>query len=244
MPRPTAPPPSATPYTNAEKNTKNEPTVAAEVVGGMSQGQTLYIRRVERTCPHKFSLCINGLVIIACTGLLIGQIWGLAMKTLGLMEVVMRSYLVAISGMIVLNELEVAAVLSRSPILQKYTWRGIFYSFIGTLGTLLNDIGNDDYYNNWNRYRNNYKNNNGYVTFMIPTLEHGLEIFIGVSATILFFMGCLYIILGVTFVQGKVERDIDEYRERLQLAEATLAGHQDVIRRRVGGRLGEEIGLA
>mmetsp|Transcript_22941 Transcript_22941/g.28919 ORF Transcript_22941/g.28919 Transcript_22941/m.28919 type:complete len:248 (+) Transcript_22941:135-878(+) len=247
MPQPTAP--SITPYKNADakanKDAKNEQlTVAAEVVGGMSQGQTLYIRRVDRTCPHKFALCINAIVCIAAVGLLIGQVWGLAMKTLGLMEVVMRSYLIAIGGMIVLNELEVAAVLSRSPILQKYTWRGMFYSFIGTLGTLLNDIGNDDYYNNWNRYKNNYNNNNGYVTFMIPSLEHGLEIFIGVSGTILFFMGCIYIIMGLLWVQGKIEKDIDEYRERLNLAEAALAGEQDVIRRRFGGRLGEEIGLA
>lgn len=244
MPRPTAPPPTATPYKNAEKDTKNEPTIAAEVVNNMTQGQTLYIRSVDRTCPHKFALCINAIVIIAATGLLIGQIWGLAMKTLGLMEVVMRSYLTAISGMIILNEMEVAAVLSRSPILQKYTWRGLFYSFIGTLGTLLNDVGNDDYYNNWNRYKNNYNNNNGYVTFQIPSLEHALEIFIGVSGSILFIFGCFYIVMGLMWVQNKIEKDIGEYRERLNLAEAALAGEPDVIRRRFGGRLGEEIGLA
>ena len=58
-------------------------------------------------------------------------------------------------------------------------------------------------------------------------------------------MGCLYVVLGLlVYPQKKIERDIDQYRERLHLAEAALAGEQDVIRRRFGGRLGEEVGLA
>ena len=79
---------------------------------------------------------------------------------------------------------------------------------------------------------------------MIPSVEHGLEIFIGITSRLLFVMGCMYIVMGLLWVQGKIERDIEAYRERLQLAEAALAGEQDVIRRRFGGRLGEEIGLA
>ena len=235
-------PSPSTPYT---QQTSDGTSVAAEVVNGMTHGQTLYVRKVERSCSHKFALCINVLVIIAAVGLVIGQIWGLAIKSLGLMEVVMRSYLIAIGGMIMMNEMEASSVLSKSPILQKFFWRGVFYSFIGTLGTLLNDIGNDDYYNNWNKYKNGYNNNNGYVTFMVPSLEHALEIFIGVSATILFIMGCTYVVLGfMVYPQKKIERDIDQYRERLHLAEAALSGEQDVIRRRFGGRLGEEVGLA
>ncbi len=237
---PTAP---STPYTQASST--GEPSITAEVVGGMAQGQTLFVRKVERSCTHKLALCMNIIVIIGSTGLIIGQIWGMALKSLGLMEVVMRSYLIAIGGMIIMNELETSTVLSNSPILQKFFWRGIFYSFIGTLGTLLNDIGNDDYYNNWNRYKNGYNNNDGYVTFMVPSLEHALEIFIGISSRMIFVLGCLYIVLGLlVYPQKKIDRDIDLYRERLNLAEAALSGEQDVIRRRFGGRLGEEVGLA
>ena len=237
--------PSETPYTKqSDSKNNNEPTITAEVVNGVTQGQTLYIRKVERTCAHKFSLVVNAIVIISAIGIAIGQIWGMAMKNLGLMEVVMRCYLVAISGMLILNELESVSILSHSPILQKYFWRGVSYTFIGTLGTLLNDVGNDDYYNNWNRYQNNYNNNNGYVTFMIPSLEHALELFIGITSRVLFCMGCVYCVMGLLWVQNKIERDIDEFRDRLHLSEAALAGEQDVIRRRFGGRLGEEIGLA
>lgn len=243
MPQPSAP--SSTPYTQAKENTSSfEPTVTAEVINGINQGQTLYIRQVERSCSHKFSLFINALVCIGAIGLAAGQIWGMAIKNLGLMEVVMRTYLVAISGLIIMNELELSAVLSRSPILQKYSWRGIFYTFIGTLGTLLNDVGNDDYYNNWNRYNGNYNNNGGYVTFMIPSLEHALEFFIGAASRLIFLMGGVYFVMGLMFIQNRIERDIDAYREKLKESEAALAGEQDVIRRRFGGRLGEEVGLA
>jgi hypothetical protein len=237
--------PSETPYTKqSDSKNNNEPTITAEVVNGVTQGQTLYIRQVERTCAHKFSLFLNAIVIISAVGIAIGQIWGMAMKNLGLMEVVMRCYLVAISGMLILNELESVSVLTHSPILQKYFWRGLGYTFIGTLSTLLNDVGNDDYYNNWNRYKNNYNNNNGYVTFMVPSLENALELFIGITSRVLFCAGCVYCVMGLLWVQNKIEKDIDEFRDRLHLAEAALAGEQDVIRRRFGGRLGEEIGLA
>lgn len=234
-----------TPYTQASPTGTAPPSVAAEVVNGLANGQTLYVRRVDRSCSHKFALFINAIVTVSSVGLVIGQVWGMAIKSLGLMEIVMRSYLMAIGGMIIMNEMEASSVLSKSPILQKYFWRGIFYTFIGTLGTLLNDIGNDDYYNNWNRYKNGYNNNNGYVTFMVPSLEHALEIFIGVTSRTLFVMGCLYIVMGLmVYPQKKIERDISLYRERLNLAEAALAGEQDVIRRRFGGRLGEEVGFA
>lgn len=168
----------------------------------------------------------------------------MAVKNVGVLEAIMRTYLIAVSGVIVLNELEASSLLTRSPVLQKFTWRGFFYTFIGSLGALLNDIGNDDYYNHWNRYKNRYQNNGGYVTFTIPTLEHFVEIFIEFTSIILFLMGCLYILMGVLWVQGKIEREIDGYRERLNFSEQAMAGEQDVMRRRFGGRLGEEVGLA
>eukprot|EP00557_Chaetoceros_sp_GSL56_P007436 CAMPEP_0176495040 /NCGR_PEP_ID=MMETSP0200_2-20121128/10437_1 /TAXON_ID=947934 /ORGANISM="Chaetoceros sp., Strain GSL56" /LENGTH=167 /DNA_ID=CAMNT_0017892877 /DNA_START=434 /DNA_END=937 /DNA_ORIENTATION=+ len=161
------------------------------------------------------------------------------------METLLRTYLVAVAGMIVLNELESVTVLQNSPILYKYPYRGLFYTFIGSLGTLLNDLGNDDYINNWNRnrYQNNY-NNNGYVTFKIPTLEHSIEIFISVTSRLLFGMGCIYFVSGFCFLQKKIERDVEAYRHRLRLQINDFGGEHDVLQRRMGGRLSEEFGIA
>ena len=149
--------------------------------------------------------------------------------------------------LIILNELETTTLLQNSPILRNYPWRGIFYTFIGSLGTLLNDLGNDDYINNWNRNRyNNYNgNNSGYVTFQIPSLEHAVEIFIGVTSRLLFVMGCVYFVMGCMFLQKKVERDVEAFRHRLALCNHDFGGHQDVLQRRGQGlgRLSEEIGL-
>lgn len=184
------------------------------------------------------------------------------------LETLLRSYMIGISGMIVLNEIESVTLLKSSPILYKYPWRGVFCkyhdsfhipfygvtcipnifsdTFFGALGTLLNDIGNDDYVNNWNRYsynNNNYNNNSGYVTFQIPSLEHFIEIFIGVTSRLLFFMGCVYFLMGILFLQSKVERDVEEFRHRLRMTNESFGNHQDVMQRRVGGRLAEEIGM-
>lgn len=220
-------------------------SIAAEVVGAAAEGQTIYFRAVYRTGLHKLSLVTNFLVIIAAIGLAIGQIWGMAIKNLVIMEIIMRSYLIGISGLIVLNELEVTTILKNSPILYTYVWRGLFYTFIGALGTLCNDLGNDNYRNNWNNnYNNNNYNNNGggYVTFVIPSLERGIEIFIGFTARLLFAMGCLYFIYGCLMLQKKVERDVEAFRHRLELSEKDF-GHQDVLRSKIGGRLAEEVGM-
>lgn len=237
---------------NSGNNNAADQSLAAELVESAASGQTFYIRAVERTFLHRYCLFVNFLVIVAAFGLAIGQVWGIAIKNMNMMETVMRAYLIAISGMIILNECEVASLLQNSPILYKYPWRGLFYTFMGALGTLLNDLGNDDYTNNWNRNRYNYQNgtynngssNTGYVTFQIPSLEHGVEMFLGATSRLLFAMGVVYFLMGMCFMQKKAERDIEAYRHRLRLTEKNFGGHQDVVRRRVGGRIGEELGIA
>lgn len=229
------PPPTATPYQSA----------TAEFVEAAAQGQTVYIRAVYRTMLHRFALFVNTLTILGALGLAIGQLWGMAIKNMVLMETIMRSYLMAVAGMVICNELEISSMLKASPIINRYPWRGIFYTFLGSLGTLLNDLGNDDYINNWNRnYNNNYNNNNsGYVTFQIPSLEHAVEIFIGVTSRLLFCMGCVYFVMGLMFLQNKIERDIEAFRHRLALCEKNFGGDKDVLQKRFGGRLAEEIGM-
>ncbi|GFH50884.1 hypothetical protein CTEN210_07360 [Chaetoceros tenuissimus] len=226
---------SSTPYSS----------MTSELVGSVAEGQTIYIRAVYRTFLHRFSLFVNFFVILSAFGIAVGQIWGMAIKHTVFLETLLRSYMIGISGMIVLNEIESVTLLKSSPILYKYPWRGVFYTFFGALGTLLNDIGNDDYVNNWNRYKyNNYNNNSsGYVTFQIPSLEHFIEIFIGVTSRLLFFMGCVYFLMGILFLQSKVNRDVEEFRHRLRMCNESFGNHQDVMQRRVGGRLAEEIGM-
>lgn len=229
------PQPNATPYQSA----------TAEFIGAAAEGQTIYIRAVHRTLLHRFSLFIATLTIIGAVGLALGQLWGMMIKNMVLMETIMRSYLMAVAGMVICNELEISSVLKASPIIQRYPWRGIFYTFLGSLGTLLNDLGNDDYINNWNRNYNRNKNyyNGGYVTFSIPSLEHAVEIFIGVTSRLLFCMGCIYFVMGLMFLQNKIERDVEAFRHRLRLADKSFGGHKDVLQRRVGGRLAEEMGM-
>lgn len=45
------------------------------------------------------------------------------------LETLLRSYMIGISGMIVLNEIESVTLLKSSPILYKYPWRGVFCKY-------------------------------------------------------------------------------------------------------------------
>ena len=56
-------------------------------------------------------------------------------------------------------------------------------------------------------------------------------------------MGCVYFLMGILFLQSKVERDVEEFRHRLRMCNESFGNHQDVMQRRVGGRLAEEIGM-
>ena len=49
--------------------------------------------------------------------------------------------------------------------------------------------------------------------------------------------------MGILFLQSKVERDVEEFRHRLRMCNESFGNHQDVMQRRVGGRLAEEIGM-
>ena len=73
--------PSATPYQSA----------TAEFLEAAAQGQTLYIRAVYRTMLHRVSLFVNALTIFSAIGLAVGQIWGMAIKNLVIMETGERS---------------------------------------------------------------------------------------------------------------------------------------------------------
>jgi hypothetical protein len=229
-------PPEA-PY--AKSNTEN---ITADVVNAASQGQTLYIRQITRTFLHKWSLFVNALVILSCINLAIGQVLALFLKFNSIMEIVVRAYTIMICLMISMNELAVESVLQRSPILQLFHWRGLFYTFIGSLADMMSDVGMD----NRNRYNYNYNNNynnDGYWTFQVPSYESAVEWYISFDAWFLFSAGCLYFVMGGFFLQRYIDRDIDEYRRRLQVSDAELAGHQDVLQSRVGGRFAEEVGM-
>ena len=107
---------SSTPYSS----------MTSELVGSVAEGQTIYIRAVYRTFLHRFSLFVNFFVILSAFGIAVGQIWGMAIKHTVFLETLLRSYMIGISGMIVLNEIESVTLLKSSPILYKYPWRGVF----------------------------------------------------------------------------------------------------------------------
>lgn len=130
----------------------------------------------------------------------------------------MRCYIITISFMIIFNELEWTSVLRDSPVVQRYGGRGLCYTFVGVLGDTMHDIGND-----YNDVTYSYTNEEGYVTIAVPTFETFAEVFIRVAAISLFVGGVIYILMGMMLLQGKVNRDVEEYHRRLDIANTANA---------------------
>jgi len=177
--------------------------------------QSFYIKTVKRRPLHKIILLFNFIIMCSSFNLALGQIFGLFLKELVVRETLMRCYIIAISSLVVCNELEWSNVLRDSAILQKYTWRGLFYTFIATVGDTGNDIGDDRGDTNYS-----YTNEDGYVVIAVPTFETFAEVFIKIASLSLFIGGVLYFLMGLMFLQGKVEKDVEEYHRRLNIANA------------------------
>ena len=142
---------SSAPEIEAPYAKSNAEALTADVVTAAAQGQTIYVRQITRTFLHKWSIFVNAIVILSCINLAIGQVLALFLKFHGIMEVFVRAYTIAISLMICMNELAIESVLHRSPILQLFHWRGLFYTFIGSLADMMSDVGMD----NRNQYNYN-----------------------------------------------------------------------------------------
>eukprot|EP00555_Chaetoceros_dichaeta_P005609 CAMPEP_0198257206 /NCGR_PEP_ID=MMETSP1447-20131203/6933_1 /TAXON_ID=420782 /ORGANISM="Chaetoceros dichaeta, Strain CCMP1751" /LENGTH=219 /DNA_ID=CAMNT_0043944039 /DNA_START=45 /DNA_END=704 /DNA_ORIENTATION=+ len=202
--------------THYEKHDEPSPSapIRATMIAKPDRGEqrSFYVKTVKRRPLHLIILGLNFIVMCSAFNLALGQVFGIFLKELALRETLVRCYLIVVSGMIICNELEWMSVLKDSPILQKYSWRGIMYTFVAVVGDTLHDVGDDQSMNY------SYTNEDGYVVIAVPTFETFAEVFIRVASISLFVTGALYFIMGVTFLQGKVEGDIEEYYRRSDIA--------------------------
>lgn len=201
-----------TPYEKHDEPSPSAP-IRATIAKPAGEQRSFYVKTVKRRPFHIIILGLNFIVMCSAFNLGLGQVFGIFLKELALRETLVRCYLIIVSGMIICNELEWMSVLKDSPILQRYSWRGIMYTFVAVVGDTLHDVGDDQQQTSYS-----YTNEDGYVVIAVPTFETFAEVFIRVASISLFVTGAIYFIMGVTFLQGKVERDIEEYYRRKDIA--------------------------
>lgn len=174
------------------------------------------IKLQRRTIIHKTSIFLNLATIGAAANMIVGQIWGmLVVRSLPILEIIVRVYNMCFSILIIFNEMGWTQLIRESPILSSYFWRGLLYTFVGILGAMLNDIGNDNYYKNDTSNYNSYSYGSNSITFSMPTHEKISEMYVFIVSMSMFGMGAVYILLGLLRVERVVNRHKEEYQLRL-----------------------------
>jgi len=169
----------------------------------------------QRSKLHNLHRLLRILGIGGSLNMVVGEIWGMTLHRIPLEEDIVRCYIIGFSVIILLNEMELSQMLRDSPVLSNWIPRGILYSFVGIVGLVMNDIGNDQYFENRMRKYNNYYNNQSAYTFIIPTTEQACEAYIRFGSFFMFFYGIFYSILGALRIQVFAKRQKEEYKQNL-----------------------------
>jgi hypothetical protein len=160
----------------------------------------------SRRWIHRALIAVSVLTGVAAIGMIAGQAIGYFFQVGGLIQYFLRFYVVLLSLIVVLNELEWTTFVRESGVLKHWVSRGLLYGFIGLLGLEQMDTSSSR-----NEDRQAFKAS---MTF----LEGVAWVMVG-CGILYFVMGacCLHIILG---------RLRSDYQERMQRARI-LREHSD-----------------
>jgi COPI associated protein len=182
--------------------------------------QELYHSMGGRTQLHKTLILIS--MVAGLTGInnAIAQALGLTYPGSNIhFEIVLRFYLIGFCVLVALNESERIPIIRNSALLYNFIGRGIFYCFLGVLGQNLYDVGFD------NRYRGNgyygsssssYRSGDyyGYYGPRMPTSEDFCEWYIWLTSICMFMVGIVYLLLGATCMQSRLETMRQQYQQQ------------------------------
>mmetsp|Transcript_21429 Transcript_21429/g.27713 ORF Transcript_21429/g.27713 Transcript_21429/m.27713 type:complete len:205 (-) Transcript_21429:979-1593(-) len=149
----------------------------------------------KRRCFHANVLTVS-LVAGSCLFLmLVGQLVGIIFQDLGPVSLVIRTYLVVLSFLGILVELEWTSI-AKSAVLHNWISRGLFYAFIGVLGLQENDSAS---LRDENRVGDKIALN-----------------YVKVVAQMMIGLGCLYFFMGITCMQIWYNRQVEDYKSRVE----------------------------
>lgn len=167
----------------------------------------------RRTFLHKASLVLNLATIGSAANMTVGQVWGMiVVQNIPFVEIIVRAFSMGFSVLVIFNEMGWTSPIRESPILSSFLWRGVLYTFLGSLGVMMNDIGSDNIYYGGSSQYNNYSYGSNKVTFYMPTYEQASEVYLAIMCWSMFGIGMIYILLGVLRIQRIVDRHKEEYR--------------------------------
>ena len=174
----------------SQQEAKNEATSRQEA----QQAQLEDEMHPKRRAFHKFMYVIRYIVVVAALNMLIGQIVGMIFENVGVVEYIMRIYVIVLCVLVMCVELEFTKFARESMIFHVWVTRGLFYGFIGVLGLELNDNA---------------------------TARDGVQIsdltrnYLRAVAWIMIGCGGVYLAMGVTCMQILYNKQRKDFEERM-----------------------------
>jgi hypothetical protein len=179
---------------------ENQKTQQSEALRAQLDDET----NPKRTCLHKLFVFISSIAGISALLMFIGQFVGVRYENTGLIQYILRFYVIFFCLLAVLVELEWTKLVQDSSILKYWVTRGIFYAFIGVLGLEQNES-----------YALRHATLGQHTT---PRPSAMTLKFIQVVAWLMVSVGILYFAMGVLCLQLVYSRVRQSYKERLQRA--------------------------
>jgi uncharacterized PurR-regulated membrane protein YhhQ (DUF165 family) len=162
---------------------------------GYTENQALQVELQEGL--HKLFKLLNMITICSALCMALGQCAGVFFEKLGMVDYVLRIYVLLFCLLVVLNETDLFSLTRDSKLLRIWVFRGAFYGFIGVLGLSENaafpTIGREGFLQR------------------DPALNS-----IFVFSLLMILVGLLYFTMGALCLQLVYNRLEEDYRERVE----------------------------
>jgi hypothetical protein len=152
----------------------------------------------SRRLFHKFIILISAIVGLSAFNMALGQVVGVMFEKTGIVQYVIRMYVIMLCLLVMLVELEWTKFARESTILRLWITRGLFYAFIGVLGIDQNE-------------NVEAKNSN-------DSSIHASLLYLKAVAWLMVGCGCLYFFLGAFCLQLLYNSQRSDYQQRLERA--------------------------
>ena len=202
-----------------DKTAEESWSQAEEATTERQRQATLRAQWQEETHPsrrplHQWFMLIRTLTGIAALNMGLGQLVGILVQTTsGPIQYVLRIYVIALCGLVVLVEKEWTAYARESKILHIWVTRGLCYGFIGLLGLEENDMAHQQ---TGGSTGTGTDHNEAWAYF------HPIERYVSAVAWIMVACGVLYFGMGICCLQLVYNRLNRDYQERCQRASEIL----------------------
>lgn len=170
-----------------------------------------------RTLPHKLFIIFSIITILTAVNNIIAHT--LAILFYGSkedpMEQILRMFTIGWYVLVILIESNKSELVQRSLIFHHWAARGVLYIFLGVLGCVEYDVGQQNYGGSYQDRYNQYtygRNNN--IVIYIPSGEDAFELYIWCTSWIMLFVGLVYTMMGACCLHQKYQRLEAQYQQR------------------------------